>query len=450
LLILLLIKPVLDLFYSYYFFIGPFRLSPTTVTAVFVIFYFVPFRLKYAQLVAPFAGVFGAFVALNLAGVAFGMATDPEARPASALDINIRLVGNYLVFFCAYAAARRHHYTDARPFLKAFVIGTGIAVIINLLAINLGYGGTKVGVEQVSGPYREVGLYFDSGVLGAVAFFNLTSTVVYFHFAKSGKSLLLVLTIALVLIDLYLMVISGSRAPIVQLVVAALFYLWYLRGWGRIAAPIVAALILLAAGGLFLDEGNPAFERLQGDIAALESEDLDIGQTMGGDVSLGKYESLGSNRGMLWANALTAISRQSGAEIIFGRYFSRIRAHSDYIDTLARTGIVGLGLYLLLIYGLALRTMAMARSATRDDDRAIKILACLLLTNYALYAFPFRPMLDTTTGWFTWTIVALALAASPRISRRALPAVANSAGDPAGIKSSGPAPGLTPVAGKSR
>ena len=441
LLILFATKPFLDLFWEYYFFIGPIRVSPTTSIAFLIVVYFLPFRVKHAQYAPPYARVFEAFIALNLAGIVIGLATNPQARGFAAFETMIRILGCYLTFFCAYAAARRYEYTDARPFLKAMVIGTAIAVILNLAAIKLGFGGQKVGSEYTRGPYREVGLYFDAGSLGAFAFYNLAITVFFFHAARSGKSFWLVATVALVLIDLYLMALSGSRAPMVQTGIAAMFYAWYLRGWGRIAAPIVAVLILLVTATVLVDQPGNVFERFQGDVAAIESDGSGIGETMSGKVSLGKYEALGNNRGMLWANALTAIFHQSGPAIIFGSYFSRIGAHSDYIDILARNGIVGLGLYVFLIYGLCLKTLALGRRANREDYRLLQTLACLLLASYAFYCFPFRPLVYTTVNWYMWTIVALALATIPRVTRRALPGVAASAGTPP----SGTAPRPGPV-----
>ncbi len=448
LIILFATKPFLDLFWEYYFFIGPIRVSPTTSIAFLVVIYFLPFRVKHAQFAPPYAKVFEAFIALNLAGMVIGLATNPQARGFAALETMIRILGCYLIFFCAYAAARRYEYTDTRPFLKAMVIGTAIAVILNLAAIKLGFGGQKVGSAYAGGPYREVGLYFDAGSLGAFAFYNLVIAVFYYHAAKSGKGFWLVATIALVMIDLYLMALSGSRAPMVQTGIAAMFYAWYLRGWGRIAAPIVAVLILLVTATVLVDEPGNVFERFEGDLAAIESDGSGVGTTMSGRVSLGKYEALGNNRGMLWANALTAIFNQSGPAIIFGSYYSRIGAHSDYIDILARNGLVGLGLYVLLIYGLCLKTLALARRATRDDFRTIQTLACLLLASYAFYCFPFRPLVYTTVNWYMWTIVALALATIPRGTRRPLPAVASLSGNTAGAPSSSAAPRTGGLAGR--
>ena len=436
LIVIFVTKPVIDLFWQFYFFIGPIRLSPTTVIGFLIVVYFLPFRFKYAQYAPPFARIFEAFIALNLACVVIGLATDPHARPAAAFDTLIRILGCYLVFFCTYAAARRFQYTTSGPFIRSMVIGTALAVIINLLAIKLGYGGAKFG-SSLSGPYREAGLYFDPGSLGAFALYNLIFTVFYLHFTKRRKALWLLVIVAFALIDLYLMALSGSRAPMVQLAIAALVYAWYLRGWGRIAAPVVAVLLLMSTGALLVDQPGNVFERFQGDIAALESDAPGVSESTSGDVSLGRFEALGNNRGMLWANALTAIFRQSMPEIIFGSYFSRIRAHSDYIDILARNGVVGLGLYVLLIYGLCVKTLALARVSTEGDRRTTQALAGLLLACYAFYCFPFRPLLYTTTNWYMWAIVGLALAG---VSRKTTPAVAGRSGDNARTSPSVAAP----------
>lgn len=449
LILLFVAKPFIDLLWEYGISVGPIRLSPLTVTGFFLVAYFAPYRLKLGQHAPPFARIFEAFIALNLLGILFGLATSSNARPALALDITVRILGCYLVFFCTFAAARRYQYADAKPFMRAIVIGTAIAVVTNFLAIKLGFGGAKAGTEFTSGASREAGLYYDPGTLGLVAFLNLTFTVFYFHATKKGKTLWLIVTVAFALIDLSLMAASESRTPMILLSIAALGYMWYLRGWGRLAAPIVAGLILLLVAAVFSEQTDKFFGRFEGDVAAIESDDSTVGETSSGKVSLGKYEALGNNRGALWANALTAISHRPAGEIMFGDFFGRIGAHSDYIDILGRNGVVGLGLYVLLVYGLAFRTFSLARNATREDSRAVQSLACLLAVCYAAYCFPFRPLNYTTTNWFMWAMVALALAAAPRLRRKSTPTIASSSGSSGGEHPSETGPEQGPVTGRS-
>ena len=445
LIVLFAIKPFIDLFWGFGISIGPIRLSPLTVTGFFVVAYFAAFRLKLAQYAPPFARIFEAFIVLNLITVVIGLATSPDVRLALALDIMVRILGCYLVFFCTYAAARRYQYTEAKPFMKAIVIGTAIAVVVNFVAIKVGYGGAKVGTEFTSGASREAGLYYDPGTLGLVAFLNLTFTVFYFHVTKRGKALWLMVTLAFAMMDLFLMAASESRTPLVLLAIAAMGYLWFLRGWGRVAAPLIVALVLLMVAAVFSVQTDKFFGRFEGDVATIESGDSAIGQSSSGEVSLGKYEALGNNRGALWADAITVIARRPAGEILFGNFFGRIGAHSDYIDILARNGIVGLGLYVLLIYGLALKIFGLARSATREDHRTLQSLATILLVCYAAYCFPFRPLGYTTTNWFMWSMAALALAAVPRVSRRSTPTIASSSGS----TTSGPSTSLSPSSGPS-
>jgi hypothetical protein len=103
LILLFAVKPFIDLFWGVGISLGPIRLSPLTVTGFFAVLYFATFRIRLGQYAPPFARVFEAFIVLNLLTVVIGLVTSPDVRPALALDIMVRILGSYMVFFCTYA-----------------------------------------------------------------------------------------------------------------------------------------------------------------------------------------------------------------------------------------------------------------------------------------------------------------------------------------------------------
>ena len=157
------------------------------------------------------------------------------------------------------------------------------------------------------------------------------------------------------------------------------------------------------------------FSRFETDVVAFEEGSTeDVGVTQSGKLSLGKYEALGSNRGMLWAEAITEIVRRPLLEIMVGNYSFSVGAHSDYIDVLARNSVIGLIMFIALLIGLAFKTYGYARTASPGHNRVLHFLAFTLVLCFILYAAPFRLLSYTTTAWYMWTMLAFSLAWSAR------------------------------------
>lgn len=411
LLIVFLVKPTVDLFWEFSVSLGPFRLSPLTVSGLLLLALLLPARLNRQQYVPPLGRLLEIFLLLNIIGALIGLMTSRTADATHALNVLTRMADSYLIYFTAYAAARREQYGSGFQFLRAALIGTGFAVLVNVVAIQLGYGGAKWDSEFGGDDTREVGLYYDSGVLANAAFYNLVFALFWFHATRMRLGLKASILFVLIVCDLYLIAAAQSRVVIVQLLVAIMIYLVvYRRGSGRISALIGAVAVVGAVALLLGQRFLGALERFEGDVTAVQSVDAeDIGRRSG-NVSLGTLESLGNNRGALWAAALTEIFEQDFPQVAFGDFFTVIGAHSDYIDVLARNGFVGLAVYLLLIYGTSLRTWLLARENADRNVRALRCLAFILIACYVLYCFPFRPLMYTTTNWYMWTIIALAYA----------------------------------------
>jgi hypothetical protein len=155
------------------------------------------------------------------------------------------------------------------------------------------------------------------------------------------------------------------------------------------------------------------------DVEALsDRESGEVGIGAGGEVSLGKYERLGNRRVGMWADALSDILQRDVLGILLGE-FARSVAHSDFIDVLARNGVVGFLLYIMLMTALPLRAWSQLRRAQSDSSRTLHFMAFALLVAYLLYSFPFRPLNYTTTSWYMWVIVGLSMARITVVRRQA-------------------------------
>lgn len=425
LIILFLIKPTIDLFWRFSTVFGGIVLSPTSVSGVLICVIFGLFRFSRSPYSPPFARAIEAFLLLNLLSFCISLFSEDPAKFTDVLNIGIRILASYFIYYTSYSAALRYQYRDISPFVKAIVIGSAIAVVANVAGIALGFGGTKWG--DFLGDGRERGLYYDAGVLSNVAVYSLIFSVFLLYALRSQMRWVL-LCLVIIILDFYLVSLTKSRAGIIQIAVFGLIYVWmFHRSWGRLLAPVAAVLLLLVTTFIFDVDMSETVERFDTDVAAMEQQTGDVGANSQGKVSLGRFERLGSNRGMLWANALTQILKRPIHEVIFGN-FSGSKGHSDYIDVLARNGMVGVLIYFGTMFGLLIRTFQISRHNYQDLASKLTFYgAFALVVCYLLYAVPFRPLLYTTSSWYMWAILGVALARD-RLNRLPRPQPQSDAG----------------------
>ena len=384
--------------------------------------YFARFRLRRGPHIAPYSRLIEAFIILNVISIAIGFYVGSRVTPILVINNMLRILDSYFIYIAIFIAASRYRYTSVSPFVKAIVIGSAIAVFANVIAIKFGLGGGIKG----SGTYaslRERGLYYDPGALSNVAFFNLIFAVFMLHLVKRQKLAWYAFIAAQILGDLYLINAGKSRAVMVELAVFGFIYLLlFQKRWGKIAAPIVAAGIV-AVSLVTLDiKLEELFVRFETDISAIEQADESgIGIANTGQVTLGQFERLGSNRGANWAAALTEIINRPVIELLLGN-FTTTMAHSDYVDVLSGNGIVGLIMYCSLLAGLTWRSFLLTRRRDSPPDiRVLHFISFTLIACYVLYAFPFRPLRYTTTAWYMWVMLGFSMATRKYIYPRPVP-----------------------------
>lgn len=412
LLVLFLIKPTVDLGWFLALPIGITTVTPLHIFAGLLFVYLLQIRIQGARTTPPFLRLFEAFLYLHIISLFIGITTNDRLTLIQVVDFMLRIGDSYLIFYTAYLAATRYKYRDMTPFVKAIVIGSSIVIVANTIAAPLGwdFGVRQPGISDEEMAYRQRGLYYDPGVLANVAFFHVIFTVFLLHLSPSRSRITFTGPLLLLLVaDLYLISITKSRAVMVEIALFGFFYLLvFLKGMSKIVAPIAASAVLGLAVLIFDVNLEDLFVRFESDAAALEG-DAEIGIESGGEVSFGSLEGLGNNRVALWANALTVLLERPPAEMLFGNFRGSV-AHSDYIDIMARSGLVSLVLYLVMMVGLTVTCLRLTRNAMNNHDRTIYFMAFVLLICYLFYALPFRPLNYTTTSWYMWTVIAMALA----------------------------------------
>jgi len=417
LIVIFLIKPIIDLFPQNAIWMGPIRLSPTTVFGVLVFFLLAQFLFGRGRHVPPYGRVFEGFILLNAVSLASSVATGVFESMPSTVAWVFKILDAYVVFSCAYLAAQRYQYTEMTPFLTAIMFGSAIVVVLNVLAIQFDMTGLRPANEEFDAYARgrERGLYYDPGVLANVALYSLITTVFRYHLVRSGKGWWLLFAIVIVICDLYLLVASQSRVAVILTAVSGVVYLsFFQQKWGKLLAPVIAAVVFATMLSTMQDDVGEMFNRFDSDVEALQSAEGmrfgGVGVTSSGEVSFGDLEALGNNRGMKWAEALTDILRRPFHEMLIGNYSFSVGGHSDYIDVISRNGFIGFALFVTLMVGITRRTWTLARTAVAGRERVLHYLAFILALCFALYAIPFRPLGYTTTAWYMWAMVGFSFA----------------------------------------
>lgn len=429
LIVLFLIKPTIDLFWSQYLTLGPLHISALHVTGVLVFLYFGFLLFRTSNSAPRYGWLFVSFILLHLVSISVGLFYSTNIDTIKIIDVLLRVLDSYLIFRIAYDAGINGRYEAHHHFLKAVVIGTSIALAVNTLAIILGYGGGREVIRIDEQFVRQQGLYYDPGVLALVAVYNIIFIAYLFKQMPRGRYLYRLLMIGMIFISLYMVYVSVSRAAVLLLAVFSMIYIAFVqKGSQKVIAIAFIAITIVASSAMFGLQAEKFQARFESEISTLTSDNTQSAPTAGDRISFGRFEGLGSNRVRLWAVALDRVLQRSTVEITVGSFFESSPSHSDYFDVLTRNGIIGLLIYVLMLLLFWKRTLSMSlRRGLSYNDKVIHALAFTLITLYVIYAFPFRPLSYTTTAWYLWAVVGFSFARM-RLSLREASEAANSAG----------------------
>jgi O-antigen ligase len=254
---------------------------------------------------------------------------------------------------------------------------------------------------------REFGLYHDPGTLSNIALYNIIFTSFMYHLMPRKNPAWLIYSSVTVIISLYLIYIGLSRAVFIQMIVFGLIYVGiFRRGLGKFVTVFFVGLVIALGAILGLDYGRYT-QRFQSEIIVLTDSEQVSRTKQDKDVDLGAMERLGSNRGQLVAYALDDILKRPAWQVMVGN-FTESPSHSDYIDVLSRNGVIGLLIYLLLLFFIWLKTFSLLTSGRGKPGWAMDVLAFALINLYILYSIPFRPLSYTTLSWFMWAVIGYA------------------------------------------
>jgi hypothetical protein len=423
--LILIAKPFIDLFWGIGINVGGIWLSPLQVSAIAIFVYFFIYIIQ-AGVKAPFVALIGIFIGLHFFAFSLGSLHSEKLTITYIFNLMTRISISFLLYIAAYRIALRNKGFDFNRFFNAAFWGISIVVLLNVIAIFTGYGGAKGGIgdgisDSGGGVFREAGLYYDPGVLAIVGL----NAFLFCGALLLGGNLRGTLKRVFVLFVLFLAIVlifkSVSRAAMLLLAVDVLmFFVLFAHAKARVIGTLLLVSVL-ALGVMVSGLGTDfLLSRFNSEVAVFEDKVNSTSRSGDGvgrialssddKVSLGGLEGLGSNRGMLWAASLTEILDRDITALLFGIGINTIGSHSDYIDVFGRNGFIGLIIYLFILFSMLLMSISHYLTMKRRADALGYFVVMILVVNYILYSFPFRPLLYTTPVWYMWIILGISFA----------------------------------------
>lgn len=217
--------------------------------------------------------------------------------------------------------------------IKYIMLGILISGVLNALSVQLGYG-----TEYVENTGRAIGLQSNPNSLGLSMAHAISATLFFFLVLKKNKTIYLFL-IACLLIFGYTIFLSGSRKSLLSFVVLALLFTPILitKNKKRTSKNFIfySAIILLVAY-LLLSYFLPIF--IEGTAV---SERLEMGASRGGVQGDIRYTMYLAGVEIFLDKPLFGVGLGNYKNYFYTGQYS----HSDYIESLTGTGLLGFLLY---------------------------------------------------------------------------------------------------------
>ncbi len=401
--LLFLLKPTIDLFFwnKSFITIGGMNITLLHIVGIGIFILLWTYILKALKIV-PLSRWMIAFLFLHVLAFLYAYMTEIKSDIISFFDVMLRIADSFIIYFIFFSLSRMHKKEKYYDFFKAVFFGTTIAAFINLIAIYFGFARTHISQDVL----RMSGLYHDPGVLSNLALYNLIFASILLLLSKSNKMKLL--SLFAICIDLYLIYEGVSRTVIVQLVAYSIIFTGLLvKAQKKLIIIYIVIMILGITSFLNLDV-DKIERRFATETAVINIENYKF-ISPEEQFSIEEFEHVGTNRVKRWIRAYENIMERPSYEFLLGN-FTASGGHSDYLDVLSRTGIVGFSIYLYIIFSIWKRSFRLYRNS-KDESMINKVLyglAFSFITLFILYAIAFRPLMYTTTAWYMWATFGMA------------------------------------------
>lgn len=238
----------------------------------------------------------------------------------------------------------------------------------------------------------------------------LSSIIISLGYLFSAKYLIFrIVQLPLILFFFIMLLQTGSRKAILGLFIVVTLFV-YFKFREHIKRNVFVALLMLVvavsavAGGLYYLKDTSHFYRIQRVIDAFESKDI----SSAGESERGRLELYAKGLEVAMDNPVIGVGLDNFRRVDSGNVFSSdigTYSHSNYIEVLVSTGIIGFVLY-YSVYGLLLfRIYKLRKRNFSNRDKTSLIMVGSIFSMYILYDFAMVSYYEKVS----WLIMALVL-----------------------------------------
>lgn len=321
-------------------------------------------------------------IALSASAVAIIYNQDPR----SGLSVLLRHLNGFIGFYMVQAYFRESW--QIRRLLQTLIVAGIVPIGMGLYQLVTGtvWRGEE---QQIEGIVRNIGLYHDAITIRHYALQTILAGLLYIGLFPPRR--LVVTTGLWSYLALATAVLSKaySKAGLLILVLWAVSWTLLRR---RFIAFFVLAGMGVVVGGYFASQ-------YFGQVVTIYQKELGyLSGTVGADRTF-------NGRWYIWQDMFLEWDRLSSVAKLFGSGKEALGAHNDYLQILFHAGIVGLGLYLIL---LATVGFSLIRNVWGRAD-PLAVAGLMLFLAWMVDTVGLVPSAYSGYQWFAWGLIGLSL-----------------------------------------
>jgi hypothetical protein len=343
----------------------------------------------------PLIGIWGVYVLYNIfAGTLHAL----DEGPAQSLNLISRHVAGFAGFYMVQAFfTQKEHF---KRLTIALILSGLFPVLVILYQIASGsgqfnnmYSGGDLRLDTAGDLTRYSGFYHDIVSARGYAFQCLSGIFLYWgYFIRPNRDVVVKILLGLFVLACLLVVYKMySKAAIGTLVMW--FLIWSI-GTRRLGIGIVLALLVIGLNAIQSDklfnEAGQVFEVQQYETIA-NSTDPHTNRLLAGRV--GMWEGLLEK----YSNA-TIFEKMFGSSTAFG-------VHNDYLQKLFYGGVVGLAIYVVLLWNIGNRVALLFLK----NKSPINLMAAMVFSGWMIDTVGVVPSLYPGYQWYVWGLIGLAI-----------------------------------------
>jgi len=302
---------------------------------------------------------------------------------SGATELFFRVLNGFLGFYMF-----QFYFTDRNKFMKLLFILLLAGLFPMAVGIYQAVTGKVWHLRQTAGLVRNVGLYYNAVGVRNIGFQTLTAILLAYSYFSKNNLLIKVMLVIYGLICCFVIFRAYSKAAII------IFCVWVIL-WSVFNRKFLL-LLLIPISILLINyySGNDIFQKVE----TVFSKEIGAYQGTVED----KY--LLGGRVVKWKRYWNEWKQQDIFHKVFGAG-SNINVHLDYLRILYTNGIIGLLIYIFLLFIIGWKLLINMLS----NLTPLNVMGCMMIATWMVDTFAGSPSYYPSYQWYIWGFVGLAL-----------------------------------------